>query len=55
MNVREGAEPVVWYFHPWELDDFRPDVDLGPMISLWFVRLDPKISSWIRQKRILDR
>lgn len=22
-------EPVVYYFHPWELDSYRPDVDLG--------------------------
>lgn len=23
------GEPVVFYFHPWELDSYRPDVDLG--------------------------
>ncbi len=22
-------DPVVYYFHPWELDSFRPEVDLG--------------------------
>lgn len=27
-------EPVVWYFHPWELDNFEPDVDLGPLQNL---------------------
>lgn len=27
-------EPVVWYFHPWELDDFQPDVDLGRLQNL---------------------
>ena len=23
------SEPVVFYFHPWELDSYQPDVDLG--------------------------
>ncbi len=27
-------EPVVYYFHPWELDSFRPDVDLGWLNNL---------------------
>lgn len=27
-------EPVVYYFHPWELDDFRPEVDLGALQNL---------------------
>lgn len=27
-------EPVVYYFHPWELDAFRPDVDLGALQNL---------------------
>lgn len=27
-------EPVVYYFHPWELDSFDPDVDLGAMQNL---------------------
>jgi polysaccharide deacetylase family protein (PEP-CTERM system associated) len=25
---RVQKEPVIWYFHPWELDAYRPDVDL---------------------------
>jgi polysaccharide deacetylase family protein (PEP-CTERM system associated) len=29
-RVQRGQrEPVVFYFHPWELDSYRPDVDLG--------------------------
>lgn len=31
---RVQQEPVVWYFHPWELDDFQPDVDLGRLQNL---------------------
>lgn len=27
-------EPVVYYFHPWELDPHRPDVDLGWLQNL---------------------
>lgn len=32
----QGAqrEPVVYYFHPWELDDHSPDVDLGRLQNL---------------------
>ena len=26
---RVQRDPVVYYFHPWELDSYRPDVDLG--------------------------
>ncbi len=28
VRTRQG-EPVVYYFHPWELDAHRPEVDLG--------------------------
>jgi polysaccharide deacetylase family protein (PEP-CTERM system associated) len=28
VNARQ-REPVIYYFHPWELDRFTPDVDLG--------------------------
>ena len=31
---RVQKEPVVWYFHPWELDDYQPDVDLGRLQNL---------------------
>lgn len=31
---RRQGEPVVFYFHPWELDSFRPDVDLGFLQNL---------------------
>lgn len=31
---RMQKEPVVWYFHPWELDDFQPSVDLGRLQNL---------------------
>lgn len=31
---RVQKEPVVWYFHPWELDEFQPDVDLGRLQNL---------------------
>ena len=31
---RIQGEPVVWYFHPWELDEFQPDVNLGPLQNL---------------------
>jgi len=31
---RMQGEPVVWYFHPWELDDFQPAVDLGRLQNL---------------------
>ncbi len=31
---RRQGEPVIYYFHPWELDDHRPDVDLGPLQNL---------------------
>ena len=31
---RVQKEPVVWYFHPWELDDFQPKVDLGRLQNL---------------------
>ena len=33
VQARQG-EPVVYYFHPWELDAFRPDVDLGALQNL---------------------
>lgn len=28
------GEPVVYYFHPWELDSYRPEVDLGWLQNL---------------------
>jgi len=31
---RVQKEPVVWYFHPWELDQYQPDVDLGRLQNL---------------------
>ena len=31
---RHKGEPVVFYFHPWELDPYRPDVDLGALQNL---------------------
>ena len=31
---RRQGEPVVFYFHPWELDSYRPDVDLGFLQNL---------------------
>jgi polysaccharide deacetylase family protein (PEP-CTERM system associated) len=31
---RVQKEPVVWYFHPWELDEFEPAVDLGRLQNL---------------------
>jgi polysaccharide deacetylase family protein (PEP-CTERM system associated) len=31
---RIQGEPVVWYFHPWELDEFKPTIDLGPLQNL---------------------
>ena len=31
---RVQKEPVVWYFHPWELDAFQPEVDLGRLQNL---------------------
>jgi polysaccharide deacetylase family protein (PEP-CTERM system associated) len=34
-RVQSGqGEPVVYYFHPWELDSHRPDVDLGWLQNL---------------------
>jgi polysaccharide deacetylase family protein (PEP-CTERM system associated) len=31
---RVQSEQVIWYFHPWELDSYRPDVDLGMLQNL---------------------
>ena len=31
---RAQREPVIFYFHPWELDAFTPDVDLGRLQNL---------------------
>jgi polysaccharide deacetylase family protein (PEP-CTERM system associated) len=31
---RTQREPVVFYFHPWELDAFTPEVDLGRLQNL---------------------
>lgn len=31
---RRQGEPVVYYFHPWELDSYRPEVDLGFLQNL---------------------
>jgi polysaccharide deacetylase family protein (PEP-CTERM system associated) len=34
-RVRGGQrEPVIFYFHPWELDPYLPDVDLGALQNL---------------------
>ena len=33
VQKRQG-EPVVYYFHPWELDPYRPEVDLGALQNL---------------------
>lgn len=33
VQLGQGS-PVVYYFHPWELDSYRPDIDLGALQNL---------------------